>query len=353
MFAETIPNSGKLYIFRPRYERAYFVVLAFFLAIAAAASFDLFKMPSFKDRWVQLAVIFLLFSYLHTLLTFLGIIFVPELRAWFRELLKPRRLAVFAFIVGVIFYTSWEGLRSLDKQEMSGAVLSSIFMLLISAHNLGQTKGLSLMYNRYLRPRLSELEMAKQLKVERVERWIFNVLLAKIAFIAIALPVLRNHMQYIWGLHLLFIILSLALVINSLRYPQLFKTNKFYYLQSIWLYALVPLMPGALVLQMGLHGVEYVMLGDVVLRRSKMRLTKRWLYLAVFILVFFSLLKGFDAKLFSGNDGALDRRFTSALVILFVFLEYLHYYVDSLMFRFKDPYVRENIAPLFGSGETA
>lgn len=350
-------KTSKIYIFRPRYERAFLILLSILLALAGAACGGLLELPTIKDEWVKFVVFFLFFNYLHTLLTILGIILVPELRAWFKSQFQPRRFVFFGSIIAVIGYVSWWGVRSFNKNEASGVLLAGIFTLLISIHNLGQTKGLSLMYNRYLRPLLSDAEKVQQTKVERSERWIFNILISLLFLLALgtSYKVLKTSVPQssILYLQFLFVGLAGALILNSLRYPQLFKTNKFFYLQVIWLFALIPVVPAALVLQMGVHGVEYVLLGDVVVRRSKLRLTKKLIVFAGAFLLCFAVIKGLDSRLFSQSRGAIDSWYLPAIIIVGVFIEYFHYYVDGIMFRFKDQAVRSNIAPLFSKGETA
>lgn len=338
------------YIFRPRYERAYFVILAISLSIVVAKLFGLIQLPSLQVNWVKLAVYFLFFNYLHTVLTFVGLALLPELRSWLKTQFRPRRLVVPAIVVAGILYASVQ-FRTLNPDDLSDLFLLSIFSLLISIHNLGQTKGLSLMYNRSIYPRLTDAEKAQQRKVENTERRLFNVLLLFQGGVAVQTVFFKDLLSpdMIIFFFEIFGLVTLALVLNAVRYPGVLRTNKLIFLQGVWFFALRALAPVIMIFQMALHGLEYVFLGDVALQRTRVKMGFKWIALGISLLILGTVLKAFDPRVFDSNWKYVNHSFLRVMAAISILFEFLHYYIDSILFKFNDPVVRENVSPLFST----
>jgi hypothetical protein len=334
-------------IFLPKYERVYFVMLTAFLILTFADWSGAIYLPFAENDWAKLIVTLVFFNYSHTLLTIAGIMVLPELRSWVRSQFRPRRLFVFLIITATIGIISVLKAYGFVGDQPSGRAMASLFVLLIAAHNLGQTKGLALMYNRTLGD-LSEEEELRQRIVARTEKQIFNVLIALLTFEALTsvfVPV--NSTPVIYPiLRGCFFVFSGLLIFNALRYPRRFSSNKFFFLQCIWLYALLPFVPMAVLFLRAIHGVEYVFLAEGAIRRSKFSYSK-FLIAVTFAILVFGVLVGSIVRMGDKATQVVPHGVFVALLALTTFTEFFHYYIDSLIFRFKDADVKAHIAPLF------
>ena len=343
--AEARTDKSYGYLFNPKYERVYRCLILIFAVVGVCAVSGLISLQTFSESLESRALVaFLFFNYLHTPLSFLGILALPELRGWFRRQFQPKRFLIFASVSVAIFafgyFKSFQnGAPSIDRQ-----LLTSIAVILITFHNIGQTKGLALMYNRQIREQLSAEQLSRYANTERIERWLFTLLTTVILFRGVNevydLQILTGNLRWI------FVAAVVALILNSLRYPRVFKSGKFIFMQSLWCFVFPMFAQGAMFLQMALHGFEYVLVSEQMVQKSKFEMTRFWIVFGTGFILAFTIFGVIDAKLFKETSSILDRRILPWIVAVSVWIEFFHYYLDSQIFRFKDPYVRENVGTL-------
>lgn len=343
MTAQDRLQPSKVYLFKPAHERVYFFFLFSFLMLSFAIFFDLIKIPDLTNRWWRVLVAFVFFNALHTMLTFLGLAALPELRALVKAQFRPIRFLTITAILMAIIYGA---MSQMNLDAPLDRVVTSVLALLVALHNLSQLKGLSLLYNRQVQSLLAPDELVRQQNAERTERYLFDSLLLIKAAIAVGLAVFRPYLHgwFFAILHSLFAILCGVLILNALRYPKLFSSKKLWLLQGLWIFAIIPAHPSVLALQMCLHGLEYVFLSDVMLKRTALKPRRGLVFTAFFVLTAFAIVKTLAQSRFSHQ--ALEPWLVWTVMSAATIIEYGHYYLDSIIFRFKDPAVRAHIAPL-------
>ena len=346
---ETEPRSSRrVHIFRPHYERFYLGLMAFGLLFCTASLVTGFGKESLGIDRIGVLVFFIGFNYQHLILTFVGLAVLPEMRKWLRHQFSMPRFFFFGSVVAVILYIGAVRFSNIDRTEISGQILISIYVGLIAIHTLSQTKGLSLLYNRLLKPNLTPLESEKARRVEILERICFNGMLV-IFFLYWIVKILKPELMG-EGSSQYFAIaigsLSIVIVLNSARYPAVFRSNKVYFLFGALLYGLVPILPVANVVNRALHGCEYVFLADRMMANSKVKWQRATLLLATVPLFLSAILFSLNVRYNPSVVQLIPRNWIGPIVSIGLWFEYLHYYLDAVMFRFSDPVVRANIGPL-------
>ena len=101
-------------------------------------------------------------------------------------------------------------------------------------------------------------------------------------------------------------------------------------------------------MQRGLHGLEYSFLSVGMAQKSKIKFSRMIIYSAgcIFLLLLAVYLFGFQYM----NPKDMMPSDVSALVVLFYFVEYFHYYIDSQFFKLSDGVTRKHIRPLLVAG---
>jgi hypothetical protein len=336
-------KTHRLYLFPPALEKLYFFLLALYLVLFAIFGFN-FNIDKNMMGLLGLFSSFVLLNNVHTYFTYMLILFTPEFRAIVVEKAAKKKwlfkvLGVAALILAASIFKAY-AIR-FDKRIDVFFVL--LLGTLISYHAVAQTKGLSLLFNRLQMPLLSEADMARVKRIEKTERILFVPL--------IYLPPMLLIVRTLFGgSSILFrvaagvmLLVTLAMIVNGLFYPRFPATSKKFFLLSLIFPACSSFSPLAVILVKCLHGLEYTFLSYAMLKRSAYR---RSLFLGLAALIFFALLLGCNFYVRSQNHLALDflpSKMLGPLTVLAVFSEFLHYYLDSEIFRLSDPVVYKNL----------
>ena len=131
------------------------------------------------------------------------------------------------------------------------------------------------------------------------------------------------------------------IIANSFRYPQVKKSNKRFYLLSLFFSAVVYASPFALVFQRSLHGIEYGFLCFNISKRSSFSFKAYHLFTFIFIfsaMILFMLPLSHQRMVYD-----VPTYLIAPIIVLSLFREYFHYYMDSQLFQFRDPLVRSHI----------
>ncbi len=344
-------TASRVYIFEPLHEKIYLLCLALiFIAISVIAS-GVVSPPSWENIWVRSVVSLVFFNSLHTALTFIGIALVPELRAWLREQLRPKRVLVFGVIVAAVMMTSYFVASTHNGVRYLVPFSTFIFVLLSSLHNVSQTKGIALLYNREIRKILDEDEKRVQSHVEKVERLLFNTLVVALVVGTLYVAFLRrkSDLNLKYALSAFALAAALGLVVNCMRYPKVGRSFKVPFTATAILHALILAAPFVLVFQRALHGLEYVFLAQKMSKRTRAQWT---IGIVSFVFTLFGIFLVIRILVGPGRYGktyfGLSDDVMIVLLTLAYWVEYLHYYIDSIMFRMKDSSVRTHVQPLLG-----
>jgi hypothetical protein len=341
-----IINEG--FVFEPRYERFYLILVSAALLLTAFATCTNTEISRDNNWWVEMLVGLLFFNSLHTLITLIGLFALPELRSWLKSQLKPRRIAIFFVLIATIAIGSAIRSKSVKVDPVTKKTLATIFFILAAVHNKSQTMGLSLLYNRKIRPKLLPNEQLKQIQVEHTERILFRVMIATAVVGTFPMINLEKHFTTAaYALASLILFFALSIVANALRYPRIWNSNKIWFLSGVFIFAAWPLNPISVFAQRALHGIEYLLLADRAVLRSSIRVRPFTMICIFLILLTMATTFQLSFNLPFPKLAFLTPGVVSAILAVHIVIEYLHYYFDSLMFKFSDSDVRENIGSLF------
>lgn len=350
-----MPHEKSVFVFHPKLEKAYFAIFFVFLGLIVAMSARWLPHIGWNKQWTSWIVGFVFFNTLHTMLTWIGIFLLPELRGWAKTQISARRWPVVSMIMAAILlgviYMVW----SLPILQPISQYLALVLFIFAAMHNIGQTKGIALLYNARLRSQTRSEDRAISLQCEHRERWLYNALVVTVFLGLVCLKFSSGTYGDIAAQGVLvFVLLGgctfIAIVLNSRRFPNVSTSNKTLFSFTSIFHILWPLSPAAVAFQRSLHGLEYVFLAHQMASRSKFT----WRFGVAAIAVVFGLLAvvGGVANIYwrKVGDPSVAMNFDATPILLFgLWIEYSHYYIDSIMFRMTDESSRRFVGPLLNN----
>ncbi|MBN8540520.1 MAG: hypothetical protein J0L82_09050 [Deltaproteobacteria bacterium] len=347
-------HGKSVLIFHPKLERLYFAIFFAFLILMLAMSVGWIPTVRWNQTWTKWIVAFVFFNSLHAMLTWVGILLLPELRSWAKTQLSPRRIPIIALLFLGISLAVTQIATKPESQFLSpmAPYLALLLLILVAMHNVGQTKGMAMLYNAGLRSLLVESEVPLAKRCEKNERWLFNILVAAV-FLGLAVrESMDEYAIYIPDQTLavcagVAALAFLAIIINSMKYPKVSHSNKTLFSFTAVFHVLLTIYPAAFVFQRALHGVEYVFLAHRMAARSV--ITWRTSAVALAIGLMFAAGTAKAVSLYFGRAGsaATNPGVDITPVLIFgLWIEYVHYYIDSIMFRMTDADARRLVGPL-------
>lgn len=342
-----MPNERR-YVFQPNLERVYlgclFLFLVFFIFSLIHKDFFWNQSGPFQNIVVKL----LFFNTLHTSLSVIFLISLPEFRSWLKEYLSFKRSIYSVTIISLIFAFSINTIYALNFQKFSlWPYVAFIILSLKAIHNISQTKGISLLYNKLLCPLHDPTDQDKATRTEKRERFLFNAFIIQNLFSLFIVwfnDIAPNYSLLLnCGLGLL---LTAALSTNAQRYPQVNKTYKRQFLAGNIFHAFKGSSVSASLLQQALHGLEYTYLSYSIVKKSSVQKQKISLLITMILVTSFTIISTIvvtESPLASSflSDGQLK-----ILSLITFFVGYIHYWLDSQFFQFRLASVRSHIYPL-------
>jgi hypothetical protein len=342
-----MPLNHHYAIFSPKMDRIYFAIHGIFLILTILMALG--QIPSV--RWDQVTVRFIatiiFFNGLHTILTWFGIFALPEGREWARRnwesnatQFRIRRWLMISILFGLGWYFLAHDVFESVSMEMK-LVFSLALFVLSGVHNVGQTKGLALLQTHRLGVRDVNAKW---------ERNILNVLVL-VVFLGSARifmpPVFKQHIPAWWDFAAVFIgcVLVVALIVVTFRFERHIRSKKFWFASTAIYHPLLLISPPAFVFQRALHGVEYLFLSLRIAHNSRVEWRSLHGVVLVALLLLTAATKIVVLRSLVGMD-LIQKEYVSSLMAVGLWIEYTHYYLDSVLFRFKDPIVQEVIGPL-------
>ncbi len=339
----------RIYLFSPKLEKIYFTLLFIFVFASLMALTDIIPKNFVEKNSVLFShiVAYVLFNTTHTIYTHLMIIFLPEVRGWIWAKIRSIRFISIASALAVIAYAAIIRANGYNNTTQVKNFLEYIFLILLFAHNISQTKGLSLIYNRLQRPYLNAAEVFVQEKIEQRERFLFDIFIVFRVFLPVWSRFGPESLQPLARLETIFMVsLSFLIILNSLSYPRVKKSSKRMFLFGNILYSLQSMTYLAFLTQRALHGLEYLFLSSQMTTRS----AARWPIWKITMVTIFTILilifayLGYHASIASALG--ISDVFKIWFLVIAIILEYSHYYLDSILFQLKDLDVKKTISPL-------
>ena len=281
----------------------------------------------------------------HTFLTLIMLFFLPEFKLWFCDKIQTKWLIPSALMFTLIGIGAYLSAAHVKTNYEGLAFFFIILVMFDNTHALAQIKGLSLMYNQTIQPALSENEKSKQVVVEKRERVLFDSFLFLIVLQLLLTQIFsipRDALK--WFYLTSSMILFASIVLNSFAYPQIKRSNKRFYLLSGIFSAFAAYFPVAFVLQKSLHGLEYCFLSYGISKRSSVKMAWQTGFEISLSIVFLYIVSVPAVTNFPLPAYLVPRNLRFSIFFFGFFLKFFHYYMDSQMFKFRDPLVRARLA---------
>ena len=298
------------------------------------------------ETWAwNIVAAYIFFNASHVGLTFIILLFIPEGQSLVKKsLLQKKPIVVLSIFVLVYLFSI-----SLLKKQMafSSPILLLIFfipVLLLNWHTLKQSFGMLMLYNSKF-SRASSAPTFNELKIERI---LFQSLTGLYVIYQFDRIIYKENLlinRHIW-LCLIFLA-SFATIYFVFKIS--FLKNKKIYILRLLLYPLGMVSPVAAAGIRATHGLEYTFLTTRMISNStcknKIKLYiccgSFLLFLTCITMVYSKTLKFatfFDHLLPDSSDD-----FKGLMLTLLFTIEYFHYYLDGLIFKFSTSLVKEEI----------
>lgn len=308
-------------------------------------------------------------STVHNFMTFSMYFGLPEIKAWRKEkenhnpmffLLRVAGVSICLLLMAMMLY------NVISVPRIYVIAIGILFLLFAIHHSFAQSIGLSQAYSvQILKSDLSNEERIKARRYQKNELLIKKILIpVQLAWSILSVLMARegqNLFPYsfllINTLGFILFSLMLAFLTNAYLFSRIRKTNKFWFSLRILLYALYAYAP--LSMSLGLvfvvrliHGVEYFGVYDTMKRNSKAdpktKANLRWISIGFVTVGLFVLLfrrgDGFY-EFFVGKNGEVFW-LIPLLGAISIFTAHMHFYLDGMLFRMKDPASLRWVSPL-------
>ena len=294
---------------------------------------------------------------IHIIYSFILILALPEMRQWTRSGLWARA-GVLALLLGVTFYL----MAFADITQDMGWVASVYAMVEVfgpQQHTLAQMRGISFCYHSAIRKsgKLEPSEFARALSVEKWEKVFFRMLLIGDLLFFIPYFLSSGEFQvpdFVYRLHFLggFMVGAgtVGIFLNGRLFPRQHGSGKMAYLSRVLLFPLKSVVAPALFVLRATHGTEYLIIFRQMVKNSALTESRRkrifnftlgasLVYGVVYSLTF----PGFIMKYAHFHE---PQSVFVSLALLHIVVRYVHYFLDSLIYRMSDPETRGAVAPL-------
>lgn len=340
-------TSPPLFIFSEPVDRISHALTFTFLACVIA---ELTLLPRVAhgiksyENWVA-NIIF--FNSSHVMLTFVNCICVREFREIFRRKFTITKLAVFYGVLHLSFYKYFP-LWDLRHSSPVGMLVFNATLFFPAFHAFRQSTGLSLVLNhRYLRS-LSEKEIEtfapSDNKSRKLEHWSCYALIGGSYILG-----LKRALFPVGGINelllraagyllLLFSAVAICLSFAKLKNGALIKAKILFNLRNL-IRCLGPFSKFGAMSGPSFHGFEYVLLQTKV-TKSHFLISTHLVFLLAFVLVGYKTISDFPNFL-PNWEPLTNPKFTLFLKSGGFALTYLHYYMDSVIFKMSDKDCRD------------
>lgn len=335
-------------------------VLIGYLGLAYSPKFDSSSLP-----WIEGIVAIVFLKTTHTIFTVTLFWALPEFRLLLRESIKerapwiPASVLLMAIVVYRIFlYGNWKAPGGTD-------LITAALLGITLTHATRQSFGLLLLYNRSEEQSVKlGAEKRNQLHTqERFERWLSTVLIFTVTvepFVSLGGMALKSRMDdFIISFKAALVFCLLALFWSHGRWK--FSNKPLFSLRILALPFAYNALPLLFVSGM-IHGVESLLMCLKMAKRSAERnpgLGRRpvWALMASMaafgplIFVYYQFADDPVSSVIAAQSrmpqSAAEKDTIILILSAFIFaISFLHNYVDSVIYRMRDPMVRQHIGPL-------
>jgi hypothetical protein len=292
---------------------------------------------------------------------------IPAAKQWLRQLSSGRAfyfwsgVIIFAGSVAFIFLNAFDVLPYTRHTPYYGVIVFVTFAYITDSHGFGQSKGLSLIYNKKLRASgsLSERELKLLKRFELFQRVASDVLLFSIMGIYIfstlhatdhfPIPAIAIYLTQV--LKSVVLIATVGLVLTPVLEPRRSWNKVFFNLRFIfWPISMTSNLFAGIAL-MANHGIEYFFINRTLITRTEATPVERVKMLKTFFLcgsfflfIGFTVIDGFPQLLIAkGLAQDLVFHITTTLMMTATMV---HVFWDKYFYRFESKLGRQTSKPL-------
>lgn len=306
----------------------------------------------------------LFLNYLHVYLTLAMLWTVPELKSWIRETTKGRPSRFWAPVLSIILltYLVFYLLRQ-RPFEIHELILLGMVILVFATpghHTIAQVHGLSLVYQK----RIEALglsgpsESPRERTSARLERLSFHGLIGFYCTYQVQLALGFTQGRgpptgsFATAVHVGIAFFAFAAFVAGCAQRGAWKSTKPLYLARLLVFPLVPFSNFAYFGVAALHGVEYLGVYGLMTSQSKIEPEKRrrlhWIAGSLVFVGMLMQLTRFQeglGEIFYSSEGEVPLAL-KVIALGALGTIYIHYYLDRILFRMRNPITRRWIAPL-------
>lgn len=344
-------------IFSPRIEKANLLFPILFVPFVAWELLTHKIFNFYQTSFSTYAVRIIFLNQIHVYFTFAMLLFFPEIRQWTKNSITKKSNNF--WIKTSVFFIFIYGAITLFIYTKPYMVIQNLilyfFIIYGHHHSLWQSYGLSRMYNAKDDKRRFEIFE------KRIIHFIFAV--QSLRLFNRFFPKLFGSNQLIQFIDMSLLIFSLialiTLIVACHRDHKLEQSNKIYFLSRYIFFILVPDAFIAALAIAAIHGVEYFFVFLKMSQNSKqVEATKKIMWIFIGFISFIALV----GTSFRNNSPVLPillkMRLSEAPIFFLVLADLtkafslLHYYLDGLLFQFKNEKTRQLVLPLLANKES-
>lgn len=316
---------------------------------------------NWHDNLLYWFLCFVFLDSVHVIYTFVLLWALPELRQWTRSVFSGFwiKTALVALGVGVTFYLL-EFSSLTEKFVWLATFYAFLDTLGPQQHTLAQMRGISFCYNSAIRRAnsLDSSELIRAAHAERREKILFRgLLIGDLMFSTGFFLRSGNYEVPVSVLWFGFVgagivaVTSAGILLNARLYPRQEGSGKLPYLSRILLFTLKNVAVPAAFFVRATHGSEYLVIVKQMVKNSKVSEARKKrifaLFFGVTLIYFLPLFLGPERQrlqtLLPLKEPSM---FFPAAVMFHIVVRWVHYYLDAMLYRMKDPATRAIVAPL-------
>lgn len=359
------PSQDRVRIF-PKHLENINLVLGIGFTLACFLTWSLgvpFNPQSYYGPFEALILNVFLLNITHNSFNFVLPLLIPEFRPWVKEE-KPHGLSVTKWsvvvflLINLILFSSFYATKQLNHRFLGWALMGVLVDCWSIRHVLGQTYGLSRMYDFAHQTVHGPASGTTERSIQRQRFLLWRIFYPLLIFKAAIVYWLQDQAfsAFVTYWSLLSIPVALAIVFFAWREQGGTKSNKWIYLCRLLPYCCFGIRnPFPLYANMILHSYEFTVIGGQMLHSSLNEdkfnaFARRRFWLAssfiILLVVGFSLCRYFIYGPYLTN---LFPRWKILIEVIGVFstsISLMHYYLDEVMFKFSHASIRRHVMPL-------
>lgn len=349
-------------IFNSRDENLNLQLSFFFLALFGWELISRYNFNPFEINVGTSIAKILLLNQGHIAFTFLLFLYSPNVRSWYSQKKQTeksfqwRALAVFALSFCILYYWLRFIRTSMELKFMYYPMAAGIVAIGLH-HKATQCFGLSLLYNRQVEKlvTISTDEQKKIRYLENWERWLLRAMIVFVCAAAFCKFTFPDERIAVSILSMLSFVATAALTYVVWKYPFGKQSNKrqFCLRYLFFPFAIVSVIP--LIALSALHGIEYLFVTKKMQQASahKTKTKDHVVMIAIVMLFTFIALPDYQTLGWWMRPQLLAHTaLLDVLMIVSASCGFLHFHMDSLMFKMRDPISRQYLAPLLTKSES-